>query len=48
MYCCNSEKSDQALGRFTRFFFYVILAAIGGFLLCSAPELKRYIKISSM
>jgi hypothetical protein len=46
MSCC--EESDRALGRVTRVFLWLLLLGVGGFVLGSLPELKRYIKISSM
>jgi hypothetical protein len=48
MFCETTESSDASLGRMTRFFLFIALLVLGGFVLASLPELKRYIKISSM
>jgi hypothetical protein len=49
MSCCESQsQADECLGRTTRFFGWLLLLAVGGFILASLPEVKRYIKISSM
>ena len=47
---CRSEssESDRCLGHVARLFLWLLLLVVGGFVLASLPEMKRYIKISSM
>jgi len=42
---CNSDRGPYISLRSVGWFFLLL---IGGFILCSLPEVKRYIKISSM
>ncbi len=48
MSCQSYESSDETLGRTTRFFLFLFALVAGGFLIASLPEIKRYIKISTM
>jgi hypothetical protein len=49
MSCCNSDaECDRRLGRTTRIFLWFVVIATCGVILVCLPELKRYIKISSM
>ncbi|MEI9999364.1 MAG: hypothetical protein WDO13_09450 [Verrucomicrobiota bacterium] len=45
---CSTNASDAALGRSTRFFLFLLALALGGFFIASLPEIKRYIRLSSM
>jgi len=45
MSCSNSEESSCCGGRF---FMFVLLLAVGAVVLASLPEIKRYIRISTM
>jgi hypothetical protein len=45
MSCCSSE---DACRKSVRFFFLALAIGAGVVVLASLPELKRYIKISSM
>jgi hypothetical protein len=45
MSCCSSEGTCQ---RTVRFLFWTIALAAGVAVVASLPEIKRYIKISSM
>jgi hypothetical protein len=44
MSCC---KSDQSCCRGS-FFFWALLLAVGAVVIANIPEIKRYIKISTM
>ena len=48
MSCHSQAQSDRRLGFFTRIFLSLLLVAMGGFMLASLPEMKRYIRISTM
>ena len=45
MFC---SKSDKSCGGSAHPLLWLFLLVIGGFVLASLPELKRYIKISTM
>jgi hypothetical protein len=45
MSCCCSEGTCQ---KTVRFLFWVVAIAAGAAVVASLPEIKRYIKISSM
>jgi hypothetical protein len=42
---CSSEKCCPG---FSRFFLFLLALVVGGFVVASLPEIKRYIKISTM
>ncbi len=49
MSCCQSQsQSDRQLGRLTRFFLFLVMLAVGGFVVASLPEIRRYIRLSTM
>jgi hypothetical protein len=45
MSCCNIEESSC---RSSHFFKLILLLAIGAFVIASLPEIKRYVKLSTM
>ena len=44
MFCCKSKDSSSSFSLLG----WIFLLVVGGFVVASLPEIKRYIKISTM